>query len=126
MKSRPKNSGLSGRVLAVLGSVLAAGAIAPQLQQVQLRGPSAAADRNAPTTITRQTPGTNRAERPAPAPSGQQVGQALADLMGSGGATFRDPGCPPHIWGQSAACKKMRLKNVRLGNQPHYKPRARA
>lgn len=45
------------------------------------------------------------------------------DVPFSGTRFCNSIGAAPDIWGQSGACKQMRLKNVRAGRVAHYRPR---
>lgn len=125
---KTKNNTLRTRTLGVLASILAAGAIAPSPQsQTSPGGQSQAAQRGAPTTITRAAPGAQR--EALPPPTAQSGGQVLGVIGGTGGGGYvmtSRAGMDPKTWGMSSWCKKMRLKNVRIGAQPHYRPRARA
>jgi hypothetical protein len=70
-------------------------------------------------------PGQQRSNAALPAPAAP--GAALFALMNSGtgtGMPNRRPGVPPKEWGMSEACHSMRMKNVRRGFQPHFRPRA--
>ena len=94
---------IRGRALALLSSMLA---LAPVVTPTN----TSAAERGAPQTITRQANRPVKTPAQAPAMSGTALGQLLA-MRNGGDELFRDPGCPPHIWGQSAECRRMVRKN---------------
>lgn len=106
-----RQTSFRNKVLAVLGTVLAAGAIAPSLQQST--APNRAAQRNAPTTLTRAAPGSERRALPPPTP--QSGGQVLGMIGGMGDgdpyAMTSRAGLSPKDWGMSKACVQLVRKN---------------
>lgn len=109
-----KKNPFSKKIIGVLASVLAVGSGAPV-------GPSVsnAAARNAPNTVTRTAPGENQ-QAAIPAQGSAAIGMPIQYIGGEALITTK-PGCDPKTWGMSQACK-----NMRLGFQPHYRPRAQA
>lgn len=131
--SNPKKIGVVGNrsgmssVGLVLASVLAAGGLSSLPSANPSAAPNQAAQRGAPTTVTRAAPGTER--QAMPPPSTPSSGQLLASIGGMGGtpySMYSRAGMDRKTWGMHPWCKKMRLKNVKAGRQPHYRPRARA
>lgn len=94
---------IRGTALALVASALA---LTPIVQPTQTS--AAGAQQGARTTITRQP---NQSARPVA--QAMDMGAALSNLLAmknSGDQLFRDPGCPPHIWGQSGQCIRQSRK----------------
>lgn len=128
--STPKKIGVVGpgglrtRAGIILAAIVAAGGISTSTPQGRATG-SPAADRNAPTTVTRAVPGTqSETPRTTTPSSARLVGIERSRFTEpyDGGGT---PGMDRKTWGMSSWCKQMRLQNVRKGRQPHYRPRAK-
>lgn len=106
---------------------MAAGGLTTALQQANpAAAPNQAAQRGAPTTVTRAAHGS-QSETP------RNVAPTSPRVVGIERSRFTEPyighgraGMDRKTWGMHPWCKQMRLKNVKAGRQPHYRPRAQA
>jgi hypothetical protein len=98
MNHRPN---LRSKVLGVLASVLAVGALAPQINN--------ASATNVREQATLSRVGVTPQKAAAGAAQSSASGSQLAALLGGGGgySAHRGGGVPPNVWGMSRACKRM-------------------